>query len=104
MENRAPVKSFLQELIKPIVVDAVNEAIPKVVRTEPKEYLSVEEVEEEYHISSSTVYRRFDSGDLTKVKNGKRTLVKRVEIEKALKEGTLVAIDERGCRRGRKSK
>ena len=45
MENLAPVKSFLQELIKPIVVDAVNEAIPKVVRTEPKEYLSVEEVE-----------------------------------------------------------
>lgn len=102
MDNLAPVRSFLQELIKPIVDDVVKEAIPKALKEGRKPLLSLEEVMKEYHISSSTIYRRFDSKELTKVKYGNRTLVKRWEIEKGLREGTLMSIDERGIRSKRK--
>ncbi|MBR6465070.1 MAG: helix-turn-helix domain-containing protein [Bacteroidales bacterium] len=104
MDKLAPVRKLLQDLISPIVFDAVKTAMPKKIVVEPKPFLSVEEVEEEYHISVSSLYRRFDMNELTRYKNGSRTLVSRKEIEDGLKKGTLVAFDERGCKRGAKSK
>lgn len=95
MDNLSPVKSFLKEIIEPIVIEAVKSAIPSNDSKSDDEYLSVEEIQQQYHISSSTIYRRFATGDLTKVKNGNRTLVRKSEIESGLKEGKLVALDEK---------
>ena len=95
MDNLSPVKSFLKEIIEPIVIEAVKSAIPSNDSQSDNEYLSVEEIQQQYHISSSTIYRRFATGDLTKVKNGNRTLVRKSEIESGLKEGKLVALDDK---------
>ena len=95
MDNLSPVKSFLKEIIEPIVIEAVKSAIPSNDSQSYNEYLSVEEIQQQYHISSSTIYRRFATGDLTKVKNGNRTLVRKSEIESGLKEGKLVALDDK---------
>lgn len=99
MDNLTPVRSFLQDLLAPIVTEAVKSAIPD-SNSNKKDYLSIEEAIEEYSLSSSTIYRRFENGTLTKVKSGGRTLLKRCEIIACLKEGKLCAIDDRG--RGKK--
>lgn len=101
MDNLTPIRSFFQDLITPIVTEAVKSAMPRAESQGKKEYLTIEEAIEEYSLSSSTIYRRFDSGDFTKVKNGGRTMLKRCEIEGFLRERRLCAIDERG--RGRKA-
>ena len=95
MENLAPVKSFLQDIIRPIVEDAVKAAVPAAINVVQSPYLTIDEVWEQYHISSSTVYRRFDSKELTKIKNGERTLVSRKELEEQLTDGSLVSVGER---------
>lgn len=100
MDNLNPVRSFLQDLITPIVNEAVKAALPNVEPQNKKDYLTIEEAIEEYSLSTSTIYRRFDNGTLTKVKSGGRTLLKRSEILSCLKESRLCAIDERG--RGKK--
>lgn len=102
MDNLTPIRSFFQDLITPIVNEAVKQAMPKIDVQPQKEYLSIVEAIEQYSLSSSTIYRRFDNGTLTRIKSGGRTLLKRSEIEGFLKEGKLCDIDERG--RGNKGR
>jgi len=102
MDNLTPVRSFLQDLITPIVTAAVKAAIPAVEPQEEKDYISVKQAIERYTISCSTIYRRFEEGTLTKVKSGGRTLIKVSEIEGSLEERPLCAVEP--CRRGRKGK
>lgn len=102
MDNLTPVRSFLQDLITPIVTEAVNSAMQKVEISEDKDYLSVAQAMERYTISCSTIYRRFADGTLTRVKNGGRTLIKISELEGSLEERKLCAVDTKV--RGRKGK
>lgn len=91
MDTLTPMKSFLKDILEPIVIEAVKSAIP--AKNDDDEYLSIEDIQDKYHISPSTVYRRFTTGELTKVKNGSRTLVLKRELDNCLKEGKWAGID-----------
>ena len=84
MDGLKVVKTFLQDLIRPIVVEAVKESIQKPAVAPVKKYLSVKEVEELYNMSTSAIYDRFTTGVLTKVKNGGKTYVLTEEIENSM--------------------
>lgn len=95
MDNLAPVKSFLKDLITPIVKDAVQSALTVSDSTATKHYIPVREAETLYGISSSTIYKRFDKGTLTKVKNGGLTFVIQEEIEAAMTPDALAKVRKR---------
>ena len=84
MDGLKQIKDFLQDLIRPIVVEAVQNAIPTPEAAKMKKYLTVKEVGEIYHLSVSAIYDRFKSGALTRVKNGGKTYVLSEEMEKSL--------------------
>lgn len=85
MDNLNPLKSFLSDLITPIVEKAVKAAVPEKEAQPQQRYISVQQVSDEYGISVSTIYLRFASGELTKHKNGGLTFVDREELEKSIK-------------------
>lgn len=88
----------MAEFITPIIESAVKRAMPVIEQPAGKEYLTLTEVEEQYNISQTTIYRRFYSGELTKIKNGDRTMVRRSELEANLREGKLAAVGTRSRR------
>ena len=95
MDNLNPVRSFLKELITPIVKDAVKTAMTVENSSATKHYIPISEATKLYGMSSSTIYNRFDEGKLTKVKNGGLTFVIQEEIEASMKREELSAVDER---------
>lgn len=84
MDGLKVIKDFLQDLIRPIVEEAVKSAIPAPEAAKMKKYLTVKEVEEMYHLSVSAIYDRFKSGALTRVKSGGKTYILSEEMEKSL--------------------
>lgn len=86
MDYIKTIRVFLTELITPIVVQAVKDCVPEPAPIDLKKYITVEEAMEEYGLSMTSVYRRFNAGVFTKVKNGTRTLILRDEIEDSLKK------------------
>ena len=103
MENLTPVRSFLTDLIKPIVEDAVKAALPQTQPASGKRFLTLPEVYADYPISQSAIYRYFKSGKIDKYKSGGRTVVDRQDLEKLLKKETLAGTVELS-RNGKKSK
>ena len=103
MDNLTPVRSFLKELITPIVKDAVKTAMTVQSSSATKHYIPIAEAVKLYGMSVSTIYNRFDDGTLTKIKNGGLTFVIQEEIEASMQAERLSAVDEgaRG-RKGRK--
>ena len=93
MDNLTPVRSFLKELITPIVKDAVRSAISVQTSSATKHHIPVKEAERLYGISSSNIYERFNDGRLTKIKNGGLTFVIQEEIEAQMKVEPLGAIE-----------
>jgi len=81
MDSLKQVKDFLRDLIRPIVQEAVKASIAVPETPKTKKYLSVKEVEKIYNVSSSTIYLRFKEGELTRVKNGGRTMILAQEVE-----------------------
>ena len=98
MESLQELKSAVAEFITPIIESAVKRAMPVIEQPAGKEYFTLTEVEEQYNISQTTIYRRFYSGELTKIKNGDRTMVRRSELEANLREGKLAAVGTRSRR------
>ena len=88
METLEAIKLFLCDLIKPIVTEAVAEAIPK---PEPKQSLAIKT----YPISHSTIYRLFDRGQLSKHKLGKRTALDERELMVLYRKETLTGTTAR---------
>lgn len=91
MENLNPLKSFLSDLITPIVEKAVKDAVPAKEGTSLPRYIPVSQIPEEYGISVSTIYLRFSNGELTKHKQGGLTFVDREELEKSIKAKKMYA-------------
>lgn len=85
MDNLKPLKSFLTDLIAPIVKDAVSNAIPENIRTKDKNPVPVQKITELYGISQSKVYSMFRSGELEKIKQGGLTFVDTVQLESLMK-------------------
>ena len=91
METLNPLKSFLSDLITPIVEKAVKDAVPAKEGTSLPRYIPVSQIPEEYGISVSTIYLRFSNGELTKHKQGGLTFVDREELEKSIKAKKMYA-------------
>ena len=102
MDNLTPVRSFLKELITPIVKDAVKTALTVQSSSATKHYIPLAEAVKLYGMSVSTIYNRFDDGTLTKIKNGGLTFVIQEEIEASMQAERLSAVDESA--RGRKGR
>ena len=66
MDNLKPLKSFLTDLITPIVQDAVTNAIPVNIKTKDKNPVPVQKITEMYGISQSKVYAMFRTGSPAK--------------------------------------
>ena len=73
MDVLKEVRIFLQDLIRPIVVEAVKSSMSPAEQEKSKKYLTVKEVEEMYDLSVSAIYDRFKNGTFTRVKSGGRT-------------------------------
>lgn len=84
MDSLKQVKDFLRDLISPIVEEAVKASVAVPEAPRAKKYLTVKEVEEQYSVSTSTIYQRFKEGKLTRVKNGGKTYILTDEIEGSL--------------------
>lgn len=84
MDNLKPIKTFLKELITPIVADAVKQAIPQ-DNDKRGNKIPVAKVTELYGISQSTIYLRFKTGQLTKHKLDGLTFVDPDELERTMK-------------------
>ena len=73
------LKSFLTELIVPIVQDALNGTLVTKEEKEETVYMTFKQIEKEYYVSRQTVDRRVKNGRLTKIKDGGRVLFSRKE-------------------------
>lgn len=91
MDNLKPLKSFLTDLITPIVQDAVTNAIPVNIKTKDKNPVPVQKITEMYGISQSKVYAMFRTGELEKIKQGGLTFVDTVQLESLMKGEKLCA-------------
>ena len=83
MDNLKPIKSFLTDLITPIVKSAVAEAMPEQILSKGKNLVPVQRITEIYGMSQSKIYSMF--------KNGGLTFVDTVELENLMKEEKLWA-------------
>lgn len=88
------VRSFLTDLIRPIVVDAVKSAIPEAPQINRSKYLTVAEIQSEFGVSETWVYRRFYEGSLKKIKMKGRTLVLRTELEAKMQTEHLAGVSQ----------
>ncbi len=91
MDNLKPIKSFLTDLITPIVKSAVAEAMPEQILSKDKNLVPVQRITEIYGMSQSKIYSMFKNGELNKIKQGGLTFVDTVELENLMKEEKLWA-------------
>lgn len=91
MDNLKPIKSFLTDLITPIVKSAVAEAMPEQILYKGKNLVPVQRITEIYGMSQSKIYSMFKNGELNKIKQGGLTFVDTVELENLMKEEKLWA-------------
>ncbi len=92
MDNLREVRTFLKDLIEPIVVDAVKQAIPDKDKNRLNNKMPLSEVTRTYGISLSTIYYRFNHGILTKYKSNGLTFVDIEELEASMKPQKLCEI------------
>ena len=85
MDNLKPLKSFLSDLITPIVKTAVGEAIPEAIKEKERNLVPVQKITELYGISQSKVYYMFRTGQLDKIKQGGLTFVDTYQLESRMK-------------------
>ena len=69
------LKQVLIEILRPIVVEAVREAMTDVKVNPPKRYYTVEEAMAHLKISRATFYRRAGHGEIEILKIGAKSLV-----------------------------
>lgn len=82
-----PLATLLESLLRPIITECVVEAVSGEFqkRKDMNRYLTVKQVNETYGISASTLYQRFRTGKLKKVKNGGLTFVDREDLERTMR-------------------
>jgi len=92
MELVETIREFLVEVIRPIVEEAVKSATPKPELPKDKKYITLKQAYKEYQLTSSSVYRKFETGKLHKFKNGSRTLLDVNEVESLFKKEKMAGI------------
>ena len=99
MEELNAVRQLVAEIIRPIVVDAINEAMPKAENKNEKRYYSRAEVCGMLHISNPTFYNHVNQGTIKIVKIGNRTLVEADALDQAIQSKEIVRYKHRTNRR-----
>lgn len=69
------LKQALADILRPIVMEAVREAMADVKVNPPKRYYTVEEVMAHLKISRATFYRRAARGEIEILKFGAKSLI-----------------------------
>ena len=90
MDYSSYLRSFCQEVLRPIIVDAVKEAVPKELQKKDKQYYTRKQVCDMLHISAPTFYSYVEKGILTKVKIEGKTLIEVADFERAVAAKELV--------------
>lgn len=93
MDNLDPVRSFFKDLITPIVKDAVKEAMPVNDERASKHLVPVKEISKKYSMALSTLYNKFNTGQLTRYKDGWLTFVDEDEFISKMKTDKLAALE-----------
>lgn len=84
------LKDFLKELLSPIIIDAVNDALANLERTPVKRYYTRAEAIEHLKIGTTTFYRLAKKGKITILKIQGRTLVDADELDGAIERKEIV--------------
>jgi len=79
-------KALLVETIRPVVEEAVRASMPTPEPPRDKKYITLRQARDEYQLTSSSIYRKFDCGKLHKYKNGGRTVLDVSEVESLFKK------------------
>lgn len=89
MEITSAMEQFFGGILKPLVTEAVREAIAeKEIKKDPN-YITVEEACEFLHCSEPTLYNRVNKGEIKVVKNGRSTLIDKRKLTDDLESGKL---------------
>lgn len=89
------ILSFLKDWIKPIVLEAILEAQAKPKPQPQGKLLTLQETMRMYPISHTTIYRLFDTGQLSKHKLNRRTAISETELKALFQKETLTGVTER---------
>lgn len=80
------LKQLLTDIIRPIVMEALREAITEVKTNPTKRYYTAEEAWEHLRVSRATFYRRVAKGQIEILKIGARTLVDADRLDDAIEK------------------
>ena len=84
METKDTVRQFLEDLLRPLIVSAVKEAMPSQEQTEEVKYYTVQQVCDILHITIPTFYSYVNQGLIKTEKISSRTLVRQDELNTAV--------------------
>lgn len=90
MTKMEMLKDFLTELIRPIVMEAVNDALLNVERVPTKRYYTRAEAMEHLKIGTTSFYRLAKKGKITILKIEGKTLVDADELDGAIERQEIV--------------
>ncbi len=80
------VWTYLRDGLKPIIADALNETMPKLLKEHNRDLIPRDKVISDYGISNGKLYNLFNSGELTKYKLDGLTFIDKQEIEALVKK------------------
>lgn len=78
------IKQILTDILRPIIVEAVQEALEEKLKTPQKRYYTPEQAQEHLHISRATFYRLRKKGKIEILKIGNKSLVDAEELDNAI--------------------
>lgn len=89
MELTTVMEQFFGGILKPLVAEAIKEAIAeKEIKKDPN-YITVEEACKFLHCSGPTLYNRINKGEIKVIKNGRGSLIDKRKLIEDLESGKL---------------
>ena len=89
MELIEQIKSVLTDVIRPIVAETIRDEFKVPEPPKDRKFITLQQVEQMYQLSSSKIYRLFEDGLLPKYKQGDSTFVKPEDVERLFVQHTL---------------
>ncbi|MBQ0123952.1 MAG: hypothetical protein KBS58_03820 [Bacteroidales bacterium] len=84
MDNLQPLKSFLTDLITPIVKSAVDDALPEAIKPKEKNLMPITKVSETYGMCQTKLYGLLRCGKLERYKEGGNTFIDTYELDRLM--------------------
>lgn len=89
MDNLQPLKSFLTDLITPIVKSAVGDAIPEAIKPKDKNLVPIKKVSDMYDMCETKLYGLLRHGKLERYKEGGNTFIDTYELDRLVQKEKL---------------